>query len=203
MRFQMFRRGRIAHARAVQAARLGQELVGQGRLEEAVVEFERALELQPTLLEARVNLGATWYRMAAARAEGAPAGWLREASKHFQFVLGLQPENVPAALGLAAAHDRLGESDQALGILEPLARAHPQTRDVHYNLALVYARRGEREAAVAAVEKELAAHPGRPRPRSALGAAWWTSGGRGRPPHMAYERNLLHAMSARRRSGGQ
>lgn len=131
----------------------------QGKLEEALVNFERVVEAAPQALEPRINLGAIYFQMAMQRPQGPPRGWLEESARQFRRVLGLVPDNAPAALGLAAALDALGEHAAALAELEKLARARPTHRDVQHNLAIALWRAGRLPEARAAVERELAEHP--------------------------------------------
>ena len=66
----------------------------------------------------------------------------------------------PAALlVLAAAHRLCGRVDDALAILEPLARSQPRAALVHYEYGLTLARTGRGDAAVAALRHALALKP--------------------------------------------
>lgn len=128
-------------------------------MEEAIVLYERALEQVPTLLETHTNLAAAWYQLAMQRAAGPLPGWLEEAAKHYRYVLGIAPDHVPAALGLAACQHALGQAEESLRLLQSLARAHPTHRDVNYNLAVAYLAAGDKRRAREAAETELRHHP--------------------------------------------
>ncbi len=122
----------------------------EGALTEAVRLLRRSLESEPANLEARVNLGVALYLQKR----------YSEALPHFQYVVAIDPDNSNALLNLAACHDALGHTDQALSILQETARRFPTLPDVHYNLALALAKSGRWNDALDELKKELQSNPG-------------------------------------------
>ena len=159
MRFRDRLRRTLKAAQARQAHRAGQELVGRGQFEAAIVEFERALEADPELHASRINLASCWYRLALQREQGILPAWLDEAEKQYRLVLDAAPDQVAAVLGLAACRHARGRGAEAVALLEPLARRVPEHRDVNLNLALAYLAAGRHDDALAALQRELNAHP--------------------------------------------
>ncbi|NUQ00765.1 MAG: tetratricopeptide repeat protein [Armatimonadetes bacterium] len=149
----------LRRRRAERANARGLRLSGAGRLEKAVVAFQEAVDLVPTKLEARVNLGSTYYQLAVRRRDERGRGWLEEAARHFEYVLGLDADHPQAALNLAATRNALGDHDEALRLLEGLTRSRPQQRDVFYNLAVAYLQAKRFADARRAAATELERHP--------------------------------------------
>ena len=65
------------------------------------------------------------------------------------------PRHRQVCLSLAALHLDSGEADQALKLLQPLARLARRDANVHYNLGLAHASRGEHEPARQLVGTDL------------------------------------------------
>jgi tetratricopeptide (TPR) repeat protein len=117
--------------------KVGVELLALGRLDEAAVELEEALEVQPDLDWARFHLGMVRWRQG--RHEEAAdcfrrylfrnpdsveghnnlglmlmeTGRLAEAVQAFETALRAEPDNVPVLNNLGAAHFRMGRVDLA------------------------------------------------------------------------------------------
>jgi tetratricopeptide (TPR) repeat protein len=82
---------------------LGNTMLRQGRLDEAITRYRRALELDPKLVVAHVNLAT------ALSARGAPA----EAVVACQRALALQPRDAAALTTLGQAYQALGQTTLA------------------------------------------------------------------------------------------
>jgi protein O-GlcNAc transferase len=78
-------------------------LWSQGKVEEAVAEFRRALELNPTLAESHYNLGILLGHK----------GLLAEAKTEFQRAIQLRPGFALAYYNLGVIQERLAESAEA------------------------------------------------------------------------------------------
>lgn len=93
-----------------------------GRTDEAVAEYERALDLNPNHLNARNNLAATLARL----------GKLREAEVHLERVLAAAPEHADAHTNLGIVFAARGQFDRAARELQEALRinpGHPQAQD--------------------------------------------------------------------------
>jgi tetratricopeptide (TPR) repeat protein len=95
--------------------------------------LQQALEMEPSNLEARINLGVALYL--SQRYE--------EALPHFEFAVALDANNPTALMNLAATYDALGRLDDALTLLRRIAERFPNLPDVHYNLAVALAKKGD------------------------------------------------------------
>jgi choline-sulfatase len=86
----------------------------------------------------------------------------------FEKILAADPQNLMAALRLAAAHSALGHDDAALAAFRRAEAIAPQSEDVRVYLALHYAKTREWERAVPMLEQIVAAAPDRLPPLEAL-----------------------------------
>ena len=123
---------------------LGAALVGAGRYEEAIVEYKRALQLQP-LPQIRLNLALAYYK----------AVQLTEAAAELLPLRAADPGNLKIALLLGDCYFRLGEFKNAVEILEPLQAAHPEEQGLIYLLGMALIRDGQVHKGEILVDKIL------------------------------------------------
>jgi Tfp pilus assembly protein PilF len=100
----------------------------QGNRPAAIEDLEKALNVRPDLVEARVHLAA--YLLESGNATGAAP--LLEGAVRFD------NDNVLAHLNLGDAYRLLGKAAEAKRELEWVQKADPQLAQVHYNLGLLY-----------------------------------------------------------------
>jgi tetratricopeptide (TPR) repeat protein len=105
--------------------------------EEAMAAYRRALEIDPGLADAHVNLG----RLLHERGETA------EAERHYRLALAARPEDTTAAFNLGVALQDLGRLREAADAYEAALALDRTLADAHYNLSGVYEDLGEPEAA--------------------------------------------------------
>ncbi len=108
---------------------LGAALAAAGRYEEAIVEYKRALKLQP-LPQIRLNLALAYYK----------AVQLNEAAAELVPLHAADPGNLKIALLLGDCYFRLGEFKKAVQLLEPLEAAHPEDQGLIYLLGMALIR---------------------------------------------------------------
>jgi tetratricopeptide (TPR) repeat protein len=168
---------RPAPWRAKVVCNLGQSLELQGRRQEAIAAFRRAIALDSTNTEAHRELNALLYR--AGRADeflashdeavrGLPpsragergalllqkAGFLMDAERFeearacFAQVAALAPHSAGPQNGLAAAHARLGQFDAAIAAYEKSMRLQPDDPATAIHLACVLLQAGEEARAL-------------------------------------------------------
>ncbi len=77
------------------------------------------------------------------------------AEQRARTILEAAPRDPRALLILASARRRRGDHAAALGLLEPLARAHPGAARTYYELGLARAGSGDREGGVAALRQAV------------------------------------------------
>jgi tetratricopeptide (TPR) repeat protein len=122
---------RIESATSVQSKiQSGRDLAKQGRLEEALAEFEAALKLDPNTKVAHLAAGAVKARLHRED----------EALKHFREVLRIDPLNLQAHLRAARVLLAKREIDRAQEFAESAQRIDPQSPAVHLflgHLALI------------------------------------------------------------------
>jgi len=106
--------------------------------EEARTAYERAIELNPHLTDAHVNLGRLLHE------DGAPAA----AEEHYRRALAVDPEHETAVFNLGVALEDLGRLRDAREAYERALELDPDNADAHYNLAGILERRGDKPGAL-------------------------------------------------------
>ena len=124
---------------------LGRKLQAEGKPDDAVALFEKAVAQYPSLPEARCALG--FMRLSA--------GDLEAADEHFRTALTYQPAAPLARLGQAVVLARAGRAQQAEPILLSLLGQNAIAVRVRYELGRLYRARGADDEAVAYFEDAL------------------------------------------------
>jgi len=121
----------------------------RGRPEEAVINYQQALRLDPKYTEAHYNLGNTL----------ATQGKFDEAISHYQQALQLKP-NTPMVHGnLAHALAQQGKYDEAITHLKEVLRAKPHWPMPYYDLGKAYAQLGKYDLAIENYKEALRLEP--------------------------------------------
>ena len=147
-----FARREIKTGKAFRAELLwkqGQRLMERRRYDKAVAAMRDAMELEPSRLDGRLNLGAALYM----------TGEFEEAITHLRYVTAFDPQNTSALLNLSACYDSLGRNDESIATLEKIVAERPGWKDAHYNLAVAYFKRESFEQAMEALRAELRLNP--------------------------------------------
>lgn len=87
--------------------------------------YRRALELDPSHFDARVNLGRLLHE----------AGEVAAAEANYRLALAVRPGDATAAFNLGVALEDLHRHTEAAGAYETALAADPEYADAHYNLA--------------------------------------------------------------------
>ncbi|HBR17236.1 MAG TPA: hypothetical protein DD725_06480 [Deltaproteobacteria bacterium] len=111
---------------------MGVVYLKQGRLDEALQEFQTALKLEPDYSNAHINLGISF----------ANKGWLDDAIKEFKLAIRLKSDNPEAYNNLGATYYDKGWVDMAIEHYLIALRLKPNYRKAHYNLAEAYYDKG-------------------------------------------------------------
>jgi tetratricopeptide (TPR) repeat protein len=119
---------------------------------EAMLAYQRALELDPAHGEARVNLGRLLHE----------AGRPLQAADHYSRALEAHPDDVTAAFNLGVALDDLGRRRDAASAYLRAVQIDPGCADAHWNLAQLYERSGDRARALRHLRAYRALMPHRP-----------------------------------------
>jgi Flp pilus assembly protein TadD len=123
---------------------LGLALQQRGRLEDAIAEYEKALEIFPDYAYGHYNLGLVY------EAEGR----LDEAAARLQEAINLNPANASFYNDLGIVLGRMGRLDEAVARYQRALEIDPTYPQVHNNLGI--AREQQGRAGEAAAEYELA-----------------------------------------------
>ena len=147
---------------AVQRNNLGASLLQQGKVDEAVAEFQKALALDPKYTAAQLNLGYAYDR------QGRP----EEAMAQYQKVIALEPGNLFAHNNLGVLYDKKGRYDEAIREFERVLQIDTSNATALENLENAKRSKGtvqEREERFAQARKEVEARPDDPRAAYNLG----------------------------------
>ena len=105
--------------------------------EEAMAAYRQALELEPGLADAHLNLGRLLHER----------GQTPDAERHYRQALAARPDDATAAYNLGVALQDLGRLSDAAQAYEAALELDRTLADAHYNLAGLYEKLGEPEAA--------------------------------------------------------
>lgn len=141
--------------KALQAYAAGRAAKAQGRIDEAIAQYRRALRLAPAQAEFHVSLGL------ALRA----AGRLDEARGAYETAIAIAPQFAEAHHNLGNLRAAAGEWDQARGCYERALACAPHFAPAHFELGNVLRQLGFALEAIDAYRCALALEP-------ALPAAW-------------------------------
>jgi tetratricopeptide (TPR) repeat protein len=109
-----------------------------GSPDEARRAYERALELNPEHVDARVNLGRLLHET------GNPAA----AEPHYRRALTARPDDATASFNLGVALEDLGRPEEALAAYERALEIDPDNADAHFNAAALAERLGRATEAI-------------------------------------------------------
>jgi Tfp pilus assembly protein PilF len=130
----------------------------QGKREEAVLHYQRALEINPNDLGALVNFGSALL----------DAGRTEEAATQFQRALKIDPDNLAAHLNRALAMRQLDRFDEAVAHYEKALKIQPNNADAHVNLGAVLVLQGKYDEAADQFRKALEIAPAHSKARQNL-----------------------------------
>lgn len=125
-------------------------VLGTADIPGAIKALQRALTLDPALVEARVSLAAIYVY----------TGRHQLALPELERVLERRPNMVEARISLTEALLGLGRTDDAEREVRHLTASRPDLAMSHFLDGLVRAARGEEDAAIAAFRRALAIEPG-------------------------------------------
>jgi protein O-mannosyl-transferase len=128
---------------------LGVSFAAQGRLDEAIQQYERALDLEPDFPEAHSNLAN----------ELAAQGKRDEAIAHYERALQLEPRYLDAHNNLAVQLARQGRLAEAIPHWERALQIKPDYTEAEYNLGRALAQQGKTAEAIHHFEQALRLAP--------------------------------------------
>jgi tetratricopeptide (TPR) repeat protein len=114
--------------------------------QEAQRAYHQALELDPTLADAHVNLGRLYQE----------AERPVQAEAHYRAAIRHAPDDPIPHFNLAALFDDLGRPHDAIRSYNQAITRDPNSADAHYNLGLIYEKLGKRSEAIKHLSKARA-----------------------------------------------
>jgi tetratricopeptide (TPR) repeat protein len=138
---------------------LGRALAQDGRTAEAVVHYQRALEINPDYVETNFNFGLLLVQLARPD----------EAIPRLEQVLKIRPKDVEAHLNLGVALAQRGRNVEAIGHYQEALAADPICAAAHNNLGNVLLRLGRVDQAVLHYRAAVDIDPADPEYRHNLG----------------------------------
>jgi len=127
---------------------LGNALLKEGQLAEAIVPLTTALRLNPTYVHAHNNLGVIYTKQ----------GRLPEALAHYTESLRLKP-TAEGHVNVGNTLVQLGKLTEAEAHYTEALRLQPTATDVYNNLGVLLARQGQRAKAITTLETALRYRP--------------------------------------------
>jgi superkiller protein 3 len=140
---------------------LGNALVKQGKLDDAIAHFQRSLEIQPGLAQPRYNLANALFKQ----------GRLDEAIVQYRKSLEIEPENAEVLNNLGNALAMKGADDAAIAQYEKALDLQPGYSDAHYDLGQVLLKQGKLDDAIAQFRQAVGIKPEDAEVRNGLGKA--------------------------------
>ncbi len=117
---------------------LGNALALQGRFDEAIDQFQRALKIDPNDADAVYNLGNAL----------AQQGNLEAAGKELQLALQIKPNSAMAAYDLGNVRARQGRLDEAIDQFQRALKSDPGLARAYYNLGQIFSKQGKLDEAI-------------------------------------------------------
>ncbi|HTS15949.1 MAG TPA: tetratricopeptide repeat protein [Verrucomicrobiae bacterium] len=124
-------------------------LVQLGRLDDAIGQYERALQIKPDFAEAQNNLGNVLAQL----------GSLREAVAHYEQAIRLKTDYAEGHNDLAVALMGLGRFEEAIAHGEEAVRIEPDYVEAQFNLGLALEKAGRTTEAIGHYRTALKLEP--------------------------------------------
>lgn len=118
--------------------RLGVALSNQGKIQEALYHYSKAIQIKP-------NYATAHYDMAI---DLASLGRLSEAVKHFKETIRFNPNHRAAYNNLGIIMARQGDYSHAIAYFSKALQINPYSPDIHNNLGLAFAKHGKLDDAI-------------------------------------------------------
>ncbi|MGD0745856.1 MAG: tetratricopeptide repeat protein, partial [Verrucomicrobiota bacterium] len=128
---------------------LGTALRQKGNVDEAIAQFQKALEIKPDFALAHYNLGNAL----------AQKGNVDEAIIQYQEALQINPDDADAHNNLGLALLKKGNVDEAIAHYQKALQIKPDYGLVHFNLGSALLKKGNMDEAIAQFQKALQINP--------------------------------------------
>jgi tetratricopeptide (TPR) repeat protein len=128
---------------------MGVTLTAQGRLDEAIEHFQKALKIHPNNPECHNNFGVALRRK----------GRVDEAIVHFQKALEIRPDYPECHNNLGVALRRKGQVDEAIVHFQKALEIRPDQAEFHNGLGITLVQKGQVDEAIAHYQKAIQLEP--------------------------------------------
>ncbi len=128
---------------------LGTALLKTGRVDEAVSQFDKALEIQPGYAVAHNNLGNAFLRL----------GRAADSYAHLQKALEFDPNNAEAHNNMGNTLVQMGRADDAAAHYRKAVEIDPSYVEAHNNLGALSLQTGRFDESIAHLQKALTINP--------------------------------------------
>ncbi len=127
----------------------GLQLASAGKLQEAIEQYEHALQIDPDDADAHSSLGVAL----------AQTGKIGEAVRHYEQALRIKPDSADVYCNLGIALAQTGKIGEAIKHFEQALRIKPDYAEPHYNLGNALAQTGKIGEAIKHYEQALRIKP--------------------------------------------
>lgn len=127
-------------------SRIADLLLREGKKDEAIAEYEKAVQFNPSDLDSLANLATAYLEK----------GRLGDAERVFKRILATDPDHAPAQNGLGLIAVQRRDPQAARGYFERAVQLDPDMLEAQLNLGLIYEMAGDRARARSCFEAFLA-----------------------------------------------
>jgi tetratricopeptide (TPR) repeat protein len=145
---------------------LGIALSRKGDVDQALLHFEKALQIKPKRRKLHYNMAVALVQK----------GKIDDAIANYQRELEIQPEFAEAHNNLGILLAQKGRTDEAIAHLQKALEIEPRYPKLHYNLAHVLLQKGQIDDAIIHYQKELQLQPNEIEALNDLGIAFSQKG---------------------------
>jgi Flp pilus assembly protein TadD len=129
---------------------LGNALLQAGKIEDAITQYEQAVQIEPDHQEVQNNLAFALLQ----------AGRVNDAVAHLERVVRINPDSAEGHYNLGNVYLQAGRGQDAMGHYEQAVRLNPDYVGAHVTLGFVLAQRGRLDEAARQWEVALRLDPG-------------------------------------------
>ena len=128
---------------------LGVTYFRQGRLDEAILQYQKMLQMSPDEVDAYNNLGSAFLQ----------EGRVDEAIAHYQKALAIKPDYAQTYYNMGNAFFQEGRVDEAMAYYQKALTLNPDSAEANYNLGNALFQQGRLDEAASHYQKALAVKP--------------------------------------------
>jgi tetratricopeptide (TPR) repeat protein len=128
---------------------LGDALLDEGRVEQAIAQYRKALGIDPNFANAHFNFGNALVQQ----------GGMDRAMAEYQKTVAIKPDFFQAHYNLGNRLFQMGRVDEAIAQYQATLKIDPSFALAHTNLGIAFSQKGEMEKAVAEFEEVVRLNP--------------------------------------------